>query len=179
MFALSVPGLFPGPPRNKRSSLHPPVRPNILRYLKPPKNAFGYILYLILLGTAKLLLLQFPVTTPQPRPFLKTLFCIPVSSILTSNIISFVSTYNLLTYTLTTLTLNTMSPTCSQRPWMLSNSLTFDISWALSDRFHARSYHGGKETSAHFLTPPILSHLLSVHRYSPSSPRYSLQGPDL
>jgi hypothetical protein len=33
-----------------------------------------------------------------------------------------------------------------------------------------------KGTSVCFLTPPILSHLLSVHRYSPSSPLYSLQG---
>jgi hypothetical protein len=36
-----------------------------------------------------------------------------------------------------------------------------------------------KGTSVRFLTSPILSHLLSVHRYSPSSPPYSLQGPHL
>jgi hypothetical protein len=36
-----------------------------------------------------------------------------------------------------------------------------------------------KGTSVRFLTPPILSHLLSVHSYSPSSPLHSLQGPHL
>jgi hypothetical protein len=36
-----------------------------------------------------------------------------------------------------------------------------------------------KGTSVCFLTSPILSHLLPVHMYSPSSPLYYLQGPYL
>jgi hypothetical protein len=36
-----------------------------------------------------------------------------------------------------------------------------------------------KGTSVHFLTSPILSHLLPVHMYFPSSPLYYLQGPYL
>jgi hypothetical protein len=37
-------------------------------------------------------------------------------------------------------------------------------------------YHVCKGTSVRFLTSPILSHLLPIHMYSPSSPLYYLQG---
>ena len=99
-----------------------------------------------ILATVRPLLRQFPVTTLQPRPFPKTPFCIPTWSISISNTTSFMSVYNPLTYALTMLTPNTMLPTCSWKPWTLSVSPIFEISWAWNDQLHARrSDHSEEE----------------------------------